>query len=181
MKKRILALGVVLALVAVMALPMAVFAAEAGLLLSQATWTDLTLVAPAPFALGTTPGTLALGANAGSSAAGVGNNQCDGLDARVSDIKTDTTGYMTKGGLDVAGTGLLVDAIQVGATAPVAGIGCRYYRNLSDCAPGPQLNTAKCCGPGTYSIPLYANQTVVVADAAGTYSITLTYVATPGT
>lgn len=83
---------------------------------------------------------------------------------------------MTLDGLDVADTGL-ADYIQVGMTAPVAG---NIATSIGDYSTA--LGGAGGYGEtGTFSIPLYANQTVVGTDAAGSYSISLTYTATPGT
>lgn len=174
MKKKILALGMIVALLAVMALPMAVFAAgtpQDGItVVTGILGQTLTLKAPSAFNLGL-GGNLALGINTGSSGTpgSVVTNAAGWLLA-VADKKTITTGFMTKGGDDVLGD-KLATAIQVSIDG-VTPTNISGY--LTQLAIGTGL-------VGTTPIPLYASQTVIAAtDLPGTYSITLTYTATPG-
>jgi hypothetical protein len=89
----------------------------------------------------------------------------------VSDIKTTTNGHMTIGGADTASLAL-ADPMQAGMTNGTFTTIPLYQG---------QLTSATGYGAtGTFSIPLYANQTVVGTDAAGSYRITLTYTATAG-
>jgi hypothetical protein len=71
----------------------------------------------------------------------------------------------------------LANAIQVGTTAgdhTIAG----YNTEIGLLANYGLVNTQ---GQSvTCTIPLYASQVVAATDAGGSYSITLTYVATPG-
>jgi hypothetical protein len=175
MKMKILALGLVLALVAVMALPMAVFADTGGTNVTGTLSTAFTLTSPSSFIWTTNAGALVLGANTGLATAGSVVTNVAGWQLTVSDAKTPlTTGYMTIGGVDSGAK--LVDPIQVGMTSGTlttiqlysgqliayTGTGSGYYGNI-----------------GTFIIPLFASQTVVGTDAAGAYSVTLTYTATP--
>ena len=94
----------------------------------------------------------------------------DGWTLTVSDTKTNTNGYMTQGGADVVGANL-VNEIEVGITADPVGSISQYQ---SDLQKAPGYGDA-----GTFNIPLYISQMLAPSDRGGSYSITLTYIASP--
>jgi hypothetical protein len=169
MKKRILGISMALVLIAVMALPMAVLAQSTDDTdIIGTLGADFTLVAPTNF----TWSAFVVGTNTGSATAGSISTNTTGWTLTVADAKTNTNGYMTIDGLDVADTNLTND-IQVGMTAPTVSTIATYE---------DQLQAVGTYGdPGTFSIPLFGRQVVTLDDAAETYQITLTYTATPGT
>ena len=177
MKRTILVLGVVMALVAAMALPMAVLAATDTTALTGTLGQTFVLTAPSPFGLGIggVAGSFALGTNTGSSAApGSVVTNAKSWTLTVADAKTLTKGYMTSGGDVVASE--LTNAILVGTTAGTVDVitaPTSVYQTALQAAAGYGA-------PGnTYSIPLFAKQVVAPGDVNGSYSITLTYTVTP--
>jgi len=131
-----------------------------------------TLIAPTDIGLLRTAGTFSEGINTGFSAtAGSVVTNGVGWTLAVSDTKTNTKGHMTIGGTDAGAP--LATAIQVGMTSDTLTTIPSYQGQL--------VAAAGYGDTGTFSIPLYASQTVVGTDAAGSYQITLTYTATPPT
>jgi hypothetical protein len=80
---------------------------------------------------------------------------------------------MTKGGVDDVSK-RLTNTIQVGTTTGNLSTIAAYETALHGLS-GYGLVTS------SFSIPLFAKQTVVAGDAAGSYKITLTFTFTPGT
>jgi hypothetical protein len=164
-KKGILGFSMVLALTVVMALPMAASAETGGTVISGTLANTATLIVPDNI----TFTTFTVGTNTGSSAyAGSVVANVAGWSLAVSDTKSSYKGYMRKSD----GTNL-ADQIQVGMTAGTVTTIPLYEA---------QLKAATVSGygaAGTFSIPLYVSQTVVPEAKGGTYTITLTYVATP--
>jgi hypothetical protein len=168
MKKRIIALSMALALMAVLAAPLAALADTGVTDINATLGSTFTLIAPSDasfstFVVGTT--------NTGTSTAGsVEATGTAGWTLTVTDEKSLTTGYMTIGGADDVSK-RLTNPIQVGMTAGTVGTIGAYQTALTE-ATGYGTNT-------TFSIPLFLKQTIVGGDAAGSYKITLTYTATP--
>ena len=159
MKKKILTLGAVLALVAVLVAPNAVLA----------TTTDVggnvvegyTFTAPSIIALGSmTPGTAATGNSAGSLE---GNNTL-GYTVTGVDAKGTNTGYM------VSGTDVLANMLQMGPDAGVAYTAATVTTFLTTSA----ITDA--------AVPFYVSQTATYADpVASGYTITITFTVTQNT
>ncbi len=165
MKKRILALSTVLALVSLIAAPMAVLAVTGGTVISGtiANTADLTVPTNISF------GTFAIDNNTGSATAGSVVANAAGWTLTVADIKTTNTDYMTKNGS--SDTVKLAQPLLVGTTVNNCGTIAAYQALL--------LAEGTYGDAGTFSIPLYVSQVVGTGDAAGAYSITLTYTVTP--
>ncbi len=169
MKKRILTLGMVLALVSVLVMPTA----------ALATTTDVTgdvvegytFTAPTAIPLGSmTPGTTASGSSTDGSLVG---NDPDGYTVTGTDKNTEVTaGYML-----IMGDGTMA--------APNYILGSRHEISDEDASYVP-ADTAKTfvdtSGPTNVAVSLYVIQDVSYADPVDTgYSITITFTVTPKT
>jgi hypothetical protein len=155
-KRRILALGIVLALVAALAVPMTVLAADTEV---TGTWTkSVTLTAPSAIHLGE----MVQGNNTGNSTGSVLSNVDDWtLTVTASD-----------GGFMKSGNSTLTTPLGIGMTEGTNNGNITSYNT--------ELEGVETYGDiGTFAIPLYVKQVIVPADASGTYSITLTYTVTP--
>ena len=160
MKKRILTLGMVLALVSVLVMPTA----------ALATTTDVTgdvvegytFTAPTAIPLGSmTPGTPATGSSTDGSLEG---NDPDGYTVTGIDVKDTKPGYM------VSGANTLLNLHQIS----------------NEDATYVHADTAKTfvdtSGPTNVAVSLYVIQDVSYADPVDTgYSITITFTVTPKT
>jgi hypothetical protein len=167
MKKRILSIALILALIAALAAPLAVYAANTteidGILGSTATLNAPTVA---------TFTTFAVGDNSGSATAGsVVTSGTNSWTLTVADAKSNNNGKMTVGGTDDAGAIKLTDPLLVGITSGSVGT-ISSYESALQAAGGYGAN-------GTFSIPLFFKQTIVTGDPAGSYKITLTYTLTP--
>ena len=158
MKKKILTLGMVLALVSVLVAPGAVLAT------TEVTGTVIegyTFSAPDAIGLGDmTPGTPKTGNSAGSLE---GNNP-DGYTVKGIDDKGSNTGYM------VSGTDALTNMLQMGPDAGVANTAATETTFLTT------------GGPGSDSVPFYVSQEVTYDDLVQSgYTITITFTVTQNT
>jgi len=90
----------------------------------------------------------------------------------ASDTKNTTKGYMTLGGTDV-GAELNLPLTLCTTVGGTYGTIAEYQTALAGSAGYGTVST--------FNIPLFVKQTLLASDGAGTYSITLTYVVTPGT
>jgi hypothetical protein len=167
--KKLLAIGAVMALVGVMAAPMAALADSAvtevsGTFTKTATVTKPTDVAFPPLVVGVNSGN---SVTPGSVVANV-----LGWSLTVTDSKATTAGYMTLGGLDVDADKLASPLTLCNASGGVFGTIAEYQAQLRVDSNHGQA--------GTMSIPLYVKQTVASTDKAGAYKITVTFTATPG-
>jgi hypothetical protein len=172
MKKRLLVLLSVLAVVALMTLPITVLAAT-----PIATTTDITGTQGSTFGFTAPSGislpAFAVGNNTGSSVTpGSIATNAAGWTLTVADAKANHTNHMTIGGADNGSATFLAAVIQVGMTSTVNTIAA--YQTALQGSGGYGAVT------GSFSIPLYVNQVVAITDTAGVYKITLTYTATPG-
>ena len=159
MKKKILTLGAVLTLVAVLVVPGAVLA----------TTTDVTgdviegytFTPPPGIGLGSmTPGTPKTGDSAGS----LEGNNAAGYTVKAKDDKTPYTGYMT------VGTDVLENLLEISSD------GTNYMTIDTE---KTFLTTS---APGEDAVPLYAKQDVTYSDPVATgYTITITFTVTPNT
>lgn len=167
MKKRIIALSMALALMAILAAPLAASAETHGTDINATLGSTFTLTAPSAASFST----FIVGDNTGSATAGsVAATGTTGWTLSVADNKTNTTGFMTIGGDDDTGH-KLANPIQVGMTSGTVGTIGAYQTALQE-STGYGQNV-------TFSIPLSLKQTIVAGDKAESYKITLTYTATP--
>ena len=162
MKRRILALASILALVAALAVPMAALAT------TEVTGTQpATAELTAPSAIGI--GSFTTGANTGNSGTPgqvVANTAGWTLSVEDNNQAADTGKMLT-------GATPLTSALGVGinATAADGGAFTAYQTGLQGSTGYGTVTT--------FSIPLYVNQPVVASDAPGAYSLTVKYTATP--
>ncbi len=160
-KKRILAFSMVLALTAVMALPMAAAAETSGTIISGTLASTATIVAPS----GITFVGFAVGVNSGNSAT-PGSVAANGPGWTLT-VSAPTT-CMTRTGDSAELNHPLTLCTTSGGTFGTIG----DYRTSLQGSTGYGTSTS-------FSIPLFVKQTVLASDAPGTYSITLTYTVTP--
>jgi len=144
-----------------------------------------TLTPPSNFGWGVTPSSaLAVGANKGSAATqgsvvSAGDSwNLNVLDSNTSNVNTE--GFMTSGG---GYTLPLADAIQfdIAAITTLGGVSgdniANYVRELAGTS-NPAGNVYG-QATGTFTIPLYGFQEVLVNDGPGSYTITLNYILSP--
>ncbi len=168
MKKRILALSMVVALLAVIAVPIATTANAGGTVITGNIASTATLTKPSDINLGT----LHVGLNSANSTAGSVVANGTGWTLTVSDTKTVTKGYMTLGGAD--NTAELNYPLTVCTTSNGSfGTIAEYQALLQGSIHYGEVTT--------FSIPLFVQQQILAGDQGGSYSITLTFTATPGT
>ena len=160
MKKRILTLGVVLVLAAVLAVPGAVFATDGSAAVTGNVVEGYTFTPPSAIALGTmTPGTPATGDSSGWLE---GNNAL-GYKVTGVDEKGTDTGYMVSGGR-------LQNKLNMGDTGAVP--------NNADVVT-TFLTTSTITNE---AVPFYVSQLVAYTDAVATgYTITITFTVTQNT
>jgi hypothetical protein len=172
MKNRMLGTAIALSMIAVLVMPLNIWAQE------QVGTTeiigelsdDLTFIPPADFAWD--GGIFSITTNKGTASEGsIITNTTWTL--TVTDTKTNHNGYMTVNGADDADAVKLTSPIEVGMTEASCGTISDYQS---------ELESIEAYGEsGTFIIPLYASQEVTQTDTPGPYSITLTYTVTPGT
>lgn len=168
MKKRILTLGMVLALVSVLVMPTAALATTTGV--TGDVVEGYTFTAPSAIPLGSmTPGTPATGDSAGS----LEGNSPTGYNVKGIDLNTEVTaGYMliVGNGTLAAPDYILTNKLQMGATVAVPNTADTLTTFLTTGA-GPIAPTA---------VPFYVSQTATYADAVQTgYTITITFTVLP--
>jgi hypothetical protein len=133
---------------------------------------SVVLNAPPGFSLtnASTPGEFTLGTNTGHSTGGSVVSTNDTWTLTVQDQNQGTfTGHMVSGASDLS------TPIEVDVTSSLSGGSTiSNYQNL--------LSTLTNYGEanGTFTIPLYASQTVMGTDTPGIYGITLAYTIAPG-
>ena len=163
MKKRILTLGVVLALVAVLAVPGAVLATTE---VTGNVTEGYTFAAPSPIDLGNmTPGTTATGSSIDEDAGSLEGNNPTGYTVKAKDDKTPDTGYMVSGGNVLATEFQMQDKDSVWCNASAVGT---TFLDVG--------------AAGSYSFPFNVRQYVTYGDTVATgYTITITFTVTPKT
>ena len=151
MKKRILLVGVVLALVATLAVPAVALAGSTGTTTVTGTQANIIEVT-APSAISF--GTFSIGLNSGHSTTN-GAMECNGTTWHVTakDEKTENAGLMTFDGNKLAGK-LQINSQESG-TYLTADSGITYT--------------------DTTTLPFYVKQNVAASDKAGAYTITITF------
>jgi hypothetical protein len=163
MTKRMLILGVVLALVAGMIIPAAVLAAPGNTtdVTGNIVGATITISAPSPINLGM----LVWGDNTGNSTGSVNitpnsrNPSQSDWQVTAVDAKTPNKGYMTKTGPVALGNELAISPDN--STWNSADTTATWTGNTS----------------GTHSIPFYVKQTISAVEATGNYTITITFTA----
>jgi hypothetical protein len=168
-KRKTLIIGLVLALIGVIALPISALAETTdvtGDFQSSSTFTAPSSVTLTTFDVGDNTGS--------ATTAGNIDTNTSGWTLTVQDSKTYNNGYMTKDGADLADAVVLDSPIQVGTTAVGVGTIASYQTALQGQADYGNPTA-------TFSIPLYVKQTIIETDQAGSYQITLTYTFAPGT
>ena len=166
MKKLILTLAAIMALVGVMVSPMAVGAGTTDVTGEQQN--TATLTAPGNIAFNT----FAIGTNGPYSSTGSVVANAGNWTLTVADTKGNNTGHMTIGGVD--------SAVATKLAAPLTV--CNTDVGTFGSIPAYQTILQSWAGygqAGTFNIGLYVKQIVAADDAGGSYKITLTYTATP--
>ena len=158
MKKRILTLGVVLVLAAVLAVPGAVFATDGSAAVTGNVIEGYTFTAPSAIALGDmTPGTAATD----NSSGWLEGNNALGYKVTGVDIKITYTGYM------VSGASRLANMLKMGDTGAVPNTAAT------------ETNFLTTTGAGSDSVPFYVSQLVAYTDDVATdYTIAITFTVT---
>ena len=164
MTKRMLVVGVVLALVAAMIIPAAVVA-DTGTTDVTGNIVGATITITAPSAINL--GMLVWGDNTGNSTGSVSitpnsrDLSASNWQVVAYDQKVSNTGYMTKTGPVALGNKLQISA------------------NNSTWNPADNATATTWSGTtsGTHSIPFYVKQTISAVEAAGNYTITITFTA----
>jgi len=163
MKKRILILGVVLALVTAMIIPAAVVADTGNTdVTGNIVAATITITAPPAINLGI----LTWGDNTGNSTGSVSvtansrNPSQSNWQVSAIDAKPSNTGYMVKSGSTPLASGKLQISPD-NSSWNTADTAITWTGNMS----------------GTHSIPFYVKQTINQVEVAGNYSITITFTA----
>jgi spore coat protein U-like protein len=163
MKKRMLTLGIVLALVAAMIIPAAVTADTGNTdVTGGIVGATITITAPPAINLGM----LAWGDNTGNSTGSVSvtansrNPSQSNWQVSAVDQKSPNTGYMVKSGPTPLASGMLQISPDNSSWAS-ANTTITWTGNTS----------------GTHNIPFYVKQAINQVEAAGNYSITITFTA----
>jgi hypothetical protein len=170
MKRRLVFLGVALALVAVLVVPFAAFADSTNVTGTLSTGT--TFVFTAPGAISLNSGTLQVGDNAGNSSGSVKSGLASWV-LSVEDANQGTnTGHMIVVG-NTDKTIALASPLNLCTTSDGAFGTIAAYQTLFRGSSGYATK-------GTWTLPLFANQAVAGTDLNGSYSITLNWTVTPG-
>jgi hypothetical protein len=151
-KKRILILGMVLALVAALAVPIVALAGNTGTTTVSGTQASvIEVTAPTTISFGA----FSIGVNSGQSATN-GTVACNGTTWSVTakDLKVSDAGLMTSGANKLAGK--LQISSQESSGYAAADTGITYESNPT-------------------TIPFYVKQNVAASDKAGAYTITITF------
>ena len=155
MAKRILTIAMALAIIAAMALPMAVSAAEPSTVITGSILSSYTFTAPGAIDLGDMTGTVT---GSGSGGKLTGNNPL-GYTVTAIDAKVTNKGFM------VSGTTPLSFKFKIGATAGT----------VAD-ADDEDITLLHTTTPGTDTpVPFYVSQEVGANETPGDYQITITF------
>lgn len=158
MKKKILAIALALALLAVLVAPLAAFASDGTTTITGDVTSGYSFTPPAAISLGS----MSPSAPAANNSSGTLNgNNASGYTVTAVDASTTNTGYM------VSGTNVLQNYFMIGKdTSSLA---------AADTAQTLLNSTAA----GSNPVPLYVSQTISPSDAIATgYSITITFTVT---
>ena len=158
--KKLLIIGLALALIGVFIAPLAAFATDGT--------TDITGNVTSGYTFNTPPtiplGTMSTGTNTGNSSGNITGNNADGYTVSAVDAKGSNTGYM----VSTPSGHVLANKFKIGSSAgsvDTADVSRTLYTGS-----GPVSNVA---------VPLYISQTITATDvAASGYTITITYTVT---
>jgi hypothetical protein len=159
MKRKILAIAMSLAVLATMALPMSVWADTGDTVISGTQAGEFTLQVPGPIAIG------AFNAeedNLGNSSGLVETNSAWTMTV-TTDHTADSEAYMNNGTVNLTNP---LDFSINGSTYDTFAVYKAAIEALSS-------------GTGSIAIPLYIKQLVETTDATGSYTVTITYTASP--